>query len=391
MKPASDYFHQTYIEACNAFREATQANGGILSSYGNHPDQGMHGETLTTNVAYFGPKNPEKIFITTSGTHGVEGYYGSAAQINMIENQLKNLPDDVGVLVIHAINPYGFSHLRRVTGSKENVDLNRNFIFDQGEDSIIPLNLGYKHVAKYLVPEKWAKNDSIRQEADQQLAAYKNTFGAQAYLSAIYKGQYQFPDGINYGGQEPTWSNKTFYQILQDCVPASVNEVAYIDLHTGWDEYGLVAIYTLMEAIHENHLRAKAWYEKTADKIMSSPFPVVGSIANATNEYFSERNVKVTTTAIEVGTVKSPGTTLTALRGDHCLYRYGNGDIHSLEGKAIKEKMREDYCPSDPEWREQVLQKSANIIGATINQLKLTAENKLEVGVGVELRKRKNN
>jgi predicted deacylase len=57
----------------------------------------------------------------------VEGFCGSGIQIGLLQEGLaERLPPAVRVLVIHALNPYGFSHLRRV--NEDNIDLNRNFV-----------------------------------------------------------------------------------------------------------------------------------------------------------------------------------------------------------------------------------------------------------------------
>ena len=62
-----------------------------------------------------------------SGTHGVEGFCGSGAQIDWLRRgEAASLPVDVAALMVHAVNPYGFAWLRRVT--EENIDLNRNWI-----------------------------------------------------------------------------------------------------------------------------------------------------------------------------------------------------------------------------------------------------------------------
>src|SRR5690606_39367139 len=47
-------------------------------------------------------------------------------QVGLLETDaFAALPEDTAVLLIHAINPYGFSHIRRV--NEDNIDLNRNF------------------------------------------------------------------------------------------------------------------------------------------------------------------------------------------------------------------------------------------------------------------------
>ena len=64
--------------------------------------------------------------VIISGTRGVEGFCGSGCQVGfLVERVYEGLPKSVGVVLVHALNPYGFAWLRRV--NEENVDLNRNF------------------------------------------------------------------------------------------------------------------------------------------------------------------------------------------------------------------------------------------------------------------------
>lgn len=65
----------------------------------------------------------------SSGVHGVEGYAGSAVQNKILDFFLETpnmIKDDVAIVIIHVVNPYGMSWWRR--WNENNVDLNRNFL-----------------------------------------------------------------------------------------------------------------------------------------------------------------------------------------------------------------------------------------------------------------------
>ncbi len=51
-----------------------------MTSY-PHPLPGPQGENLYTDVARVGPVTASRLMLVVSGTHGVEGYYGSDCQI----------------------------------------------------------------------------------------------------------------------------------------------------------------------------------------------------------------------------------------------------------------------------------------------------------------------
>src|SRR5262249_9055808 len=122
---ASRYFSDTYSAARDKFHVAVAKAGGQPAAVA-HPGPGLAGAALSTDAAWFGPRNAERVLLLVSATHGVEGFCGSGCQIGWLETGgPQRLPKDMGALVIHAINPHGFSWLRRVT--EDNVDLNRNF------------------------------------------------------------------------------------------------------------------------------------------------------------------------------------------------------------------------------------------------------------------------
>ena len=54
--------------------------------------------------------NKEKLLIISSGVHGMEGFVGSAVQRMFMSEFLDALSlKNMGVLLVHAVNPYGFN------------------------------------------------------------------------------------------------------------------------------------------------------------------------------------------------------------------------------------------------------------------------------------------
>src|SRR5687767_5641351 len=115
-------FSGAYAEARTKFQDAAKAAGASLSSY-VHPERGPDGGELATDVAWIGPADAAGVLVLVSGTHGVEGHCGSGAQVDWLRRgEAAHRAPNVAVMLIHAINPYGFAWSRRVT--HENVDLN---------------------------------------------------------------------------------------------------------------------------------------------------------------------------------------------------------------------------------------------------------------------------
>ena len=120
-------FAPTYARARTQFLEAAATASLPIESH-CHPLLGRDGEDLAMDVVRDGPPDADKLLIVSSGCHGVEGFCGSGVQVFALHDQEwrdKAHAAGVATLYIHALNPYGFSHIRRFT--HENVDLNRNF------------------------------------------------------------------------------------------------------------------------------------------------------------------------------------------------------------------------------------------------------------------------
>src|ERR1017187_2690624 len=119
-------FSRTYDDARRKFLEAAMlCRSEILTN--RYPQTGPNGEDLYTDVVRIGSSRPDRILIVISGTHGVEGFCGSACQTEYLKSECAaRIGEQTAIYLVHGLNPYGFSWLRRVT--HENVDLNRNFV-----------------------------------------------------------------------------------------------------------------------------------------------------------------------------------------------------------------------------------------------------------------------
>jgi hypothetical protein len=112
---SADSFSPDYASERAKFRDAARTAGGQVDSHG-HPEPGPDGGDLSTDIAWFGPRSAPAVLVMISATHGVEGFCGSGAQVDWLRRgEASRLPRGVAVLMIHAINPFGFAWLRRVT------------------------------------------------------------------------------------------------------------------------------------------------------------------------------------------------------------------------------------------------------------------------------------
>jgi hypothetical protein len=118
------YFSATYSEARQNFLQAARAADAAIEAHVNPNVSGVEGEELATDVARFGEMDAEALLIVISGTHGNEGFCGSGCQTGFIRKGVIDArPKSVALLMAHAINPYGFSHIRRVTEDNDRMNL----------------------------------------------------------------------------------------------------------------------------------------------------------------------------------------------------------------------------------------------------------------------------
>ena len=337
-------FSADYQQARARFRQAVSVAGGALESVA-HPERGPDGGELATDVALIGDKNAERILVMISATHGVEGFCGSGAQVDLLlRGETSHLPPGLAVLMIHAINPYGFAWLRRVT--EDNVDLNRNWVdFSRA----LPENPGYDTLAKAAAPNEWT--EAAQSAAAAELGAYAGEHGFAALQQALSGGQYKHPRGIFYGGQAPTWSRRTQSAIYAEYL-AGAARVAILDYHTGLGPWGYAEQILTDPPGSAGYGRARDWYGDA----LTCPAAGNSTSADVKGDNLAAAagllpRAEITAMCLEVGT-KSVAEVLNALRADAWLHAHG--DPASPEGQEIKRQMRDAFYGDADDWKGMI-------------------------------------
>jgi predicted deacylase len=226
----SEYFANTYSEARAKFLATARNAGANLAPHRLPEHCGPENEELTIDVAMLGPQNPENLLVLISGTHGVEGFCGSGCQVGYLTDRLyEALSPTSGSMLIHALNPFGFAWLRRV--NEDNVDLNRNF-HNFAEPP--PSSESYEALHDWLIPQEWEGKQ--REQADAALLDYASR-DFRKFQAELTAGQYTRPNGLFYGGTQPTWSNNALRRIVER-IPPTLKKLAVIDFHTGLGRAG---------------------------------------------------------------------------------------------------------------------------------------------------------
>jgi len=332
-------FSPSYRDARAHFLATASACGAPVHSHAL-PLPGAQGEALAMDVAIHGPAHASRVLMTTSAVHGVEGFCGSAIQSGLL--QMLTLPPGVAVVHVHAVNPHGFSHVRRV--NEDNVDLNRNFI-DFGQP--LPVNADYADVHTLLLPDHWPPPS----EQSAALDALAQAWGDRRMQRAITSGQYQFPHGVWFGGLTPTWSHRTFRRVLQTHL-GQARQIAWIDLHTGLGPHGHGERIFACTDTGETLQRARQWWGPditSVDTGTSKSVPLSGPIQMAIYEECP--HAQYTGICLEFGTLPLAQMIL-AMRADHWLALHP--EAPPAQQAAIRTGMREAFNPPSPDWQQQV-------------------------------------
>ena len=353
MSSSNDFFSGTYDEARKKFLVACEQQGLPLFSYEN-PAKGAKGERLFTDVARIGPEDAKAVLIVESGLHGVEGYTGSAIQIAaMLSPDAPRPADGVALLLVHAINPWGFSWNRRF--NEDNIDLNRHFLnWDNPGDLSNP---GYDELASVLVPDDISPE--MMEATEAALARFEETHGKVALRSAIKRGQYSHPDGIFYGGLQPSWSARTVARIANEHL-AGAKRAGLIDIHTGLGPFGFGECLNSASPESDEGRRASAWYGEVAHT-KSPETGYAGSSASILDGYKRAAAwPEWTPIGLEFGT-RDPDVVRDSVRKDGWLHLHGSPG-HPLAGE-VKAGILNAFYPSEPEWRSAVLARGLEVVG----------------------------
>ena len=358
----TEAFSSTYAEARRKFLHACVMADLKVETHA-HPLNGIDGEDLAMDVAYDGPADTKQMLIVTSACHGIEGYCGSGVQVFALHDaewRDKAREAGVGVLYVHALNPHGFSHGRRVT--QENVDLNRNFLdFSQPA----PVNAAYAKLHALLLPDEWPPSSKNQAE----VAAWIDEHGAIAYQAAITGGQYQFDDGLFFGGTAPTWSNRTYRHVLRTH-GTGVQQLAWIDLHTGLGPNGLGERIFACRDDKAAYARANAWWG-TPEAPVTSIYDGSSSSAFLTGLMWSAMydecpQAEYTAIALEYGTLPIMDM-MGSLRADH--WRHKHPEAPAELANAIRAQIRNAFYTETDAWKGQIISQARQAMFQAVDGL----------------------
>lgn len=355
MSSSARAFSTDYDTARSRFREAARRARFELAAF-PIGQLGPHGGDLTIDVALRGPARASRVLVVSSGLHGIEGYFGSAVQWTWLEQHTSGLSRDHRVVLIHALNPYGFAHRRRV--NEDNVDLNRNFVLENGR--FAGAHPSYRALDALLNPERPPPRvDTFLLQAAPQLAKH----GFNALKNAVAQGQYEFPRGLFFGGHVPSASSR----ILRARLPGWVGRperVLHVDLHTGRGRSGSYALCADLASDSPRVEQLAKTFGRAAIEgfdAESTLYEIRGALGPWLEELLP--SAQYDCLLAEFGTYNALSV-LRALRIENAAHHFASEDTELKE--RSKRRLMEAFCPRSPRWRLDTLNAALRVISQAV-------------------------
>jgi len=312
---------------------------------------------LSVDWLWAEPRTKENLIIVSTGQHGIEGYVGSAMlKLFMDEFAPRLNPENAGLLLVHAINPWGMKNNRKV--NENSVDLNRNFVLNGVFDQSI--NPDFSKLKHLLAP-----SNPVRSFGVENLLFSERTIqaliseGVSSLTHAALLGQYVSPDAMYYGGTHYEEQTKLMIDLFHKALD-SYQTVIHLDMHSGYGpRYHMSITLAPLEPLSSAELSSKFNY----------PLVLRGD-----REEFYATHGDMTACFYELRDAEYPDKQLFACAfefgtfGDSMLARVRSlramifesqlhwcGTTNKKTAERIHHEFEELYFPAEIKWREKAL------------------------------------
>ncbi|PWH12078.1 MAG: hypothetical protein DDG60_14855 [Anaerolineae bacterium] len=327
-------------------------------------------DDLTTDLLAADPLQQRKrLIVLSTGLHGIEGYAGSAMLELFFEEYLACLnPPTDGLLLIHAINPWGMKHWQR--NNPQNVDLNRNF-FEGDFAALRTFNADYPALSAFLNPRRTLQNLALEKlRFAAQTVQKLLTFGPRRIREAALMGQYHQPEGIYFGGSALQPETRAMMELYRSAF-AGYQEILHLDMHTG---YGPRFQMTLVASPHEKmtaaELRARFGLPRVAAANPEEFYTMQGDMTDWEYQMVAKEfpGTKFFGAACEFGTFGEG--ILAGARSLRVTIFKNQLNQHGASRAAacwVNAEYRELYLPTEPAWLQKALADARQTFEAFMN------------------------
>ena len=351
----SQSFYESYEEIRLHLRELTAELGVEISSHPIDEADGLYIDSFYLP----GTEEQTNLIVLTTGVHGIEGYIGATMLDVFFAEIYPTLDsDNTGVLVVANVNPYGMKYFRRY--NENNVDLNRNFILDW--DSFdLSSNREYPKVDTFLGPTGKIGN-GLWHEVGFYLSLGKTaiTDGADTISDALLTGQYEYPQGVYYGGNGDEVSTEYLKDVFSQCLESPYENIVHIDLHSGYGpRYNMVIFNSVYETMNEAESREIFGYDHVIAYDSEAFYATTGDTTDFFYRLAQQKQAEATlfSTCFEFGTIGDAFfDTILSLK-----YTIDENRNHwyptdnAISAQIVRQNYLELFYPTETAWREKAV------------------------------------
>lgn len=343
---------------------------GVPVQYSAHPID-YSDNLFIDNIYIPATKKNKNLIVLTTGVHGIEGYVGSAMIDVFFEDVFHTIDrSSTGILIVANVNPYGMKYMRRY--NENNVDLNRNFIedwstFDRSS------NKEYPKVFSFLQPEGKIQN-ALLHEAQFYLSLAKEAIftGADTISDALLTGQYEYPDGVYYGGNGDEASTTYLKGAFGKCLDSSYENIVHIDIHTGYGpRYNMVIFNSVQDPTLEADAIAEIGYNHIIAKDSEEFYLTYGDTTDYFYRLAKSKNTdkSLYSTCFEFGTIGDGFfDSILSLKytvDENRQHRFPTNDEISAE--IVRQNYLKLFYPTEKEWRLKAIEDFTTAIKGVLN------------------------
>jgi hypothetical protein len=299
------------------------------------------------------------LIVITTGVHGIEGYIGSVMLDVFFEEIYPDIDaSNTGILIVANVNPYGMKNMRRY--NENNVDLNRNFIEDWNNFDRSS-NTEYPKVDKFLQPEGKMGN-AFWHEVGFYLSLAKEAIftGADTISDALLTGQYEYPEGVYYGGNGDEVSTAYLKGVFADCLDGEYENIIHIDIHSGYGpRYNMVIFNSVQDPTTEAEAIEQFGYEYIIAQDSEEFYVTFGDTTDYFYRLAKSKNTgkNLYSTCFEFGTIGDGFfDSILSLKftvDENRQHWYPSNDKITTE--VVRQNYLELFYPTETEWRTKAI------------------------------------
>ena len=368
----SEYFFNSYEDVRNHLADRVEEllDNKIEVEYTSYAIDSSDGLYID-NIYLPASEESTNLIVLTTGVHGMEGYIGSVMLDVFFEEIYPTLnTKDTGVLIVANVNPYGMKYMRRY--NENNVDLNRNFIEDW-DNFDLSSNNEYPKVVKFLQPEGKMGN-AFWHETSVYLSLAKEAIftGADTISDALLTGQYEYPEGVYYGGNGDEKSTTYLKGIFNDCLESDYENIIHVDIHSGYGpRYNMVIFNSVGDLTSESESIAQIGYNYIIAQDSEDFYITYGD----TTDYFyrlaksknSDKNLY--STCFEFGTIGDGFfDSILSLKytvDENRQHRFPTNN--KITEEVVRQNYYELFYPTETEWRTKTIADFTDAFSGVVN------------------------